>query len=207
METITNPTFQFNKGQLQVIPLPEEELPHPENFNSVHEFFRARDKYFEAVAYARAHPVPVHEKDVEKIKWQMFLSVGKIRNAETLWNAYKSWQPQKHTDYKIEVSMEIKETCKWNGNRDACGNETCWDLNECQYSPPKQVACLIEDDKLSSECSEFCGSSQCENGCANLEVEKQNQEREEDILIDLKNLLNTSVSYKEILTKFSVDRR
>lgn len=27
-------------------------------------------------------------------------------------------------------------TCKWNGNLDACGNETCWDLGKCQGNPP-----------------------------------------------------------------------
>lgn len=31
-----------------------------------------------------------------------------------------------------------KQPCKWNGNLDACGNEVCWDLQECQGNP---VAC------------------------------------------------------------------
>lgn len=32
-----------------------------------------------------------------------------------------------------EVAFE--KTCKWDGNKDACGNEVCWDLIECQKNP------------------------------------------------------------------------
>ena len=42
--------------------------------------------------------------------------------------------------YRVEVS----ETCKWNGNMDACANETCWDLNECQHNP--KIASLKEEN-------------------------------------------------------------
>lgn len=46
--------------------------------------------------------------------------------------------------YTIEpVEVEILKTCKWHGNRDACGNETCWDLNECQNSPPLFFARIL----------------------------------------------------------------
>ncbi len=53
------------------------------------------------------------------------------------------------------VKTEGKETCKWEGNLDACGNETCWDLQVCQRSPKKVVepeesqteTCVIETNR------------------------------------------------------------
>lgn len=40
-------------------------------------------------------------------------------------------------------TVEIEDTCKWHGNRDVCGNEICWDLQECQKSPSVKIARLI----------------------------------------------------------------
>lgn len=46
-------------------------------------------------------------------------------------------------DVPNSYTAQVVETCKWHGNRDACANETCWDLNECQKSPAVKVAVLI----------------------------------------------------------------
>lgn len=40
-------------------------------------------------------------------------------------------------------TVEIEDTCKWHGNRDVCGNEICWDLQECQKSPSVKIARII----------------------------------------------------------------
>lgn len=45
--------------------------------------------------------------------------------------------------YPWEGEWEKVKTCKWDGNQDACGNETCWDLQECQKSPEKWFLRLL----------------------------------------------------------------
>ena len=45
--------------------------------------------------------------------------------------------------YPWDGGWEKIKTCKWDGNRDACGNETCEDLQECQKSPEKWVLRLL----------------------------------------------------------------
>lgn len=32
---------------------------------------------------------------------------------------------------------KVESACKWNGDLNSCGNETCWDLQECQGNPKK----------------------------------------------------------------------
>lgn len=67
--------------------------------------------------------------------------------------------------------VEIKRTCKWHGNKDACANETCWDLQECQKSPEKTVAVLLPpvSEKPHNFCvtpGSNCSMNYCdENGC------------------------------------------
>lgn len=65
---------------------------------------------------------------------------------------------------RILPSKEEKATCKWNGNKDACGNETCWDLQECQGNPPLEKE-EIKADKPDFEAMEeiidfLCGKSE-----------------------------------------------
>lgn len=133
-------TFLFDKGQLKMIPLPEKP-----QFSALELLSPAVDtdsqikKYNEACAYARAHPIDVDEKDVDKISiliWQ--------KHGEPDHN-YKDWKSQDLTEYSVEVRMEIKETCIRNGDRLDCANEACWDLNECQRSPSKQIAVLLNN--------------------------------------------------------------
>jgi hypothetical protein len=66
---------------------------------------------------------------------------------------------------KLNLSgIGSKQPCKWNGNLDACGNEVCWDLQECQGNP---VACasggedtVAEARAIIAECKKrgnYCG--------------------------------------------------
>lgn len=43
--------------------------------------------------------------------------------------------------------VEIIKTCKYHGNKDACANEACWDLQECQKSPLVQTARLVRKEQ------------------------------------------------------------
>ncbi len=46
----------------------------------------------------------------------------------------------------IQPKIVVEVTCVHDGNKDACGNETCWDLKECQKSPSKPVT-FIKDGR------------------------------------------------------------
>jgi|SRR5580765_1029133 len=137
-QTITSPTVHFDKGQLQVIILPEE----PEYcFTYSHKYpcdgyneksdrgyctcDLKEDEYEVRVAYARAHPVDTRLEDEGKIKslWRRKYDPFCEVNLSTL-NDGK--------EYKLErVRMEIKVI----------------EVPFLDSTISKQVACLIEDDK------------------------------------------------------------
>jgi hypothetical protein len=51
--------------------------------------------------------------------------------------------------YSIECEVNI--TCKWHDNKDACGNETCWDLQECQKNPSIAIVTFHENNSQKVE--------------------------------------------------------
>ena len=126
----------FDKGQLQVILLPEEPKWHdlgPSPMGCDYEIRdEQRDDYEKALAYARAHPIAVREEDQGKILHKMYLLDGHPIEG-------KMWTPQDLTEYKLEMKLEIKEMC---------ASDICDTDGACEHCrEPKQVACLIEDDK------------------------------------------------------------
>ncbi len=149
-------TFRFDKGQLQVILLPEEPQycnltiqDQCEEYNVWLETLsrygckcRALEiAYNEAVAYARAHPVDVKPEDVNKIKRKLWCFLPMEHDI-----LLSDWKPTDLTEYKLDgVRMEIK-TDNYPCPESSCKYEV--DLEcYCSKRGNKQVACLIEDDK------------------------------------------------------------
>ncbi len=101
-------------------------------------------QFKEAVAYARANPIDVRPEDVEKIKIMIYKKVHPLHGFINL-----SWQPQEHTEYKLEgVKLLIKDILqvrhgdKW---YDLPNQKSGRELEGIYQTV--QVACLIEDDK------------------------------------------------------------
>lgn len=59
----------------------------------------------------------------------------------TLEQYFNSFENTNHPEWPGGV--ELIETCKWRGNRDACANEVCWDLEQCQGNPTIKLARLL----------------------------------------------------------------
>jgi hypothetical protein len=99
------------------------------------------------------------------------------------------------------VGYTLKDTCKWEGNRDACGNETCWDLEECQNSPSKKVAILhlIEEPKKYCDCEFIMLMRDSKTDiayCANCErevLEGVEQTNTQDVQIELDKRYNQAI--------------
>lgn len=82
-------------------------------------------------------------EDQEQAKELIFYKLYGGPQVDIPWAIVVYHYSGKAFDLPVNYSVEVKETCKWHGNMDACANETCWDLVECQKSPRAQVAILI----------------------------------------------------------------
>lgn len=102
-------------------------------------------QYDEALAKAKQEPQAVRfrKSDAELIIQDIFDKYGKKGQLIEGRHLYNTIQ-----EIPEGYRAELEKTCKWHGNRDACGNERCWDLKECQESPSAFVALL---KKLSPE--------------------------------------------------------
>lgn len=68
------------------------------------------------------------------------------------WEISQAWDTQAMCDgdeltLPEGYGIDKTRTCKWHGILNNCGNETCWDLEECQFSPEKFVATITLPEK------------------------------------------------------------
>lgn len=99
-----------------------------------------------------------HYMDVERAKAEALeVDKSEVQLSDRLREAHIVRTGTRYYHYENSVPTEVKpgvlypwdggwekiKTCKWDGNRDACGNETCEDLQECQKSPEKWVLRLF----------------------------------------------------------------
>jgi hypothetical protein len=95
---------------------------------------------------------------------------------------------------ELPEGTTAEETCKWKGNKDACGNEACLDLQECQQSP-KSVIIHLPKPKTMGE-KEKPEPENSAHSYVNKEVKKVNE-------VDLKSALHeVSQKNKEIRESF-----
>lgn len=89
-------------------------------------------------------------------------------------------------------------TCKWNGNLDACGNETCWDLGECQGSPPMSGEKEPTQEEIERSFNE--AANQLISNAA-VRARYVRKEKYDAVLKALAELIKHSVSLCEILSE------
>jgi hypothetical protein len=98
--------------------------------------------YNQSVADFIRDCTPIVSEDQEKVRTAIIESIGRELNnllpeSSKVFKLQLPYPLLDHTIYKVE-GLKFELTCKWNGNRDACGNETCWDVypsEGCQKSP------------------------------------------------------------------------
>jgi len=138
-QTITSPVITFNSGKVQVIILPEEPnypcLDCRTMDCEATQDYCEHTKYREAVAYARAHPIPVDKRDVKRILWEIY----EIVQPKDI--GRKDWQPQDLTEYKLEVELKIERDCERQKHEGLSKCDECY-FKGSAIKQCKQVACL-----------------------------------------------------------------
>jgi hypothetical protein len=120
LKTMTNFKLFLHAGKLMVGEFPKEPSGTFASYPKSHE------EYYDAVRTAKETAVEIINPEImEGLLYLETASEGMMGDMPHLW------------------TVEYEETCKRDGNRDACGNEVCWDLQECQKSPSKKIARLI----------------------------------------------------------------
>lgn len=77
----------------------------------------------------------------------VMLNDGVIVRADETGNDIEPLQDGDHITLPEGYGIDKTRTCKWHGILNNCGNETCWDLEECQFSPEKFVATITLPEK------------------------------------------------------------
>ncbi len=180
-QIITPNIAYFKEGEVYVMQLPEF-CNNDESCSIIDSCPKECSKYNEAVSYARAHAIKVHEKDKEKVKALIMASEAK----KGMCVIVDEWLPQDLTEYRIEgLRMRIEETCSHGciNNNTLCINNGGSNEEDCCFY--KQVACLIEDDGVKNKqtCSHNCVNMEgiCyEKDCDRFKLESPSEEGKED---------------------------